>query len=224
MRTILATLSLLTLLSSPVAEAQVSVQFATPGLSIGVNVPVYPELVPVPGYPVYYDPRGNSNYFFFDGQYWVFQQDRWYQSAWYNGPWQYVAPEYVPAFVLRVPVRYYHQPPAYFRGWRQDAPPRWGEHWGRDWDHRRAGWDRWDRRYAPPPAPLPRYQRQYAGDRYPHVREQQYAIRAEHEHGNGRGNGNGHGNGNGNGRGNEHGHGEHGHGDREHDGRQGNRR
>ena len=28
-----------------------------PGVSIGINLPLYPELVPVPGYPVYYAPR-----------------------------------------------------------------------------------------------------------------------------------------------------------------------
>ncbi|MGA7180705.1 MAG: recombinase family protein [Thiobacillaceae bacterium] len=38
-------------------------------------------------------------------------------------------------------MRYYHRPPAYFRGWGYDAPPRWGEHWGRNWDQRRSGWD-----------------------------------------------------------------------------------
>ena len=72
-----------------------------------------------------------------------------------------VGPEYVPLYVLRVPVRYYRQPPGYFRSWRDDAPPRWGERWGRDWEQRRPGWDRWDRSAAPAPAPLPTYQRKY---------------------------------------------------------------
>ena len=178
MRSMLVALTLLAPIAS--AQAQVSFQVQAPGLSIGLNVPTYPELVQVPGYPVYYDPRADANYFFYDGRYWVYQQDRWYSSAWYNGPWQFVAPEVVPAFVLRVPIRYYRRPPAYFRGWRADAPPRWGDHWGRGWEHRRAGWDRWDRRAVPPPAPLPIYQRQYAGDRYPHAWDRQQAIRAEH--------------------------------------------
>ena len=35
----------------------------------------------------------------------------------------------VPLFILRVPVRYYRQPPVYFREWRSNAPPGlWGEH------------------------------------------------------------------------------------------------
>jgi hypothetical protein len=161
------------------AHAQVSVGIAVPGISIGINVPVYPELVRVPGYPVYYAPRANSNYFFYDGLYWVYQGDNWYASSWYNGPWQLTGPEYVPLFVLRVPVRYYRQPPVYFRGWRADAPPRWGEHWGRDWEQRRGGWDQWDHRSVPRAAPLPVYQRRYSGDRYPHVEEQQHSIRSE---------------------------------------------
>ena len=155
------------------SSAQVSVGIALPGVSIGVNLPAYPELVPVPGYPVYYAPQVDSNYFFYDGAYWTYVQDNWYASSWYNGPWARVAPEAVPLFVLRVPVRYYRQPPAYFRGWRSDAPPRWGEHWGSSWEERRRGWDNWNRRSAPPPAPLPVYQRQYSGDRYPHVEQQQ---------------------------------------------------
>ncbi len=163
------------------AQAQVSIGIGVglPAVDIGINVPVYPELVRVPGYPVYYDPRASVNYFFYDGAYWVYQGDDWYASSWYNGPWQLVGPERVPLFVLRVPVRYYRQPPGYFRGWRADAPPRWGEHWGRDWERRRGGWDRWDRRSAPRAAPLPVYQRSYSGDRYPRAPEHQHSIRSE---------------------------------------------
>ena len=36
-----------------------------------------------------------------------------------------------------------------------------------------VGWDRWDRSAVPVPAPLPTYQRQYSGNRYPHVDQQQ---------------------------------------------------
>jgi hypothetical protein len=64
----------------------------------------------------------------------------------------------------------------YFRGWRADAPPRWGEHWGHSWEQRYTGWDKWDRSRAPAPAPLPVYQRQYSGNRYPD-RSEQIVIR-----------------------------------------------
>jgi len=111
---------------------------ASAQLSIGINVSLYPDLVRVPGYPVYYAPQLDSNFFFYDRLYWVYEQDNWYSSSWYDGPWDRVAPEFVPLFVLRVPVRYYRQPPSYFRGWGLEAPPRWGEHWGRDWERRRC--------------------------------------------------------------------------------------
>jgi len=176
---LLASWLLLAPLTSVHAQVSVGVGVAVPGVSIGINLPVYPELVRVPGYPVYYAPQASSNYFFYDGLYWVYAGDSWYASSWYNGPWYLVAPERVPLYVLRVPVRYYRAPPPYFQGWRADRPPRWGQHWGRDWEQRHRGWDRWDRRSAPRPAPLPVYQRQYVGDRYPHEPGQRHAIRAE---------------------------------------------
>jgi hypothetical protein len=168
------------------AAAQVTFGFSSGPVSIGINVPTYPQLVPVPGYPVYYAPGVNSNYFFYDGLYWVFTNDGWYQSNWYNGPWYPVDPNAVPVFLLRVPVRYYHHPPAYFRGWRADAAPRWDEHWGRGWADHHRDWNHWDRGHAPARAPLPTYQRRYAGDRYPrdeaqaaqaHAREYHYQPR-----------------------------------------------
>ncbi|MDP2368050.1 hypothetical protein [Rhodoferax sp.] len=166
-------------MTSAVAQVSVGIGISLPGVSIGINLPTYPDLVPVPGYPVYYAPQVDSNYFFYDGMYWVYQNDYWYVSSWYNGPWSLVTPQAVPVFILRIPVRYYRVPPVYFRNWRPDAPPRWGDHWGRDWDHHRRGWDRWDHRSAPPPAPLPIYQRRYFGDQYPHA-EQQPSLQGEH--------------------------------------------
>ena len=149
------------------APAQVNVS-----IGIGINVPVYPQLVPVPGYPVYYAPGLRANFFFFDGVYWVLEGDNWYMSSWYNGPWQSVAPVYVPYYVLRVPVRYYRAPPPYFRGWQPSAPPRWGQHWGPQWEQQHRGWDQWNRRAVPAPAPLPTYQRRYSGERYPRPEQQ----------------------------------------------------
>jgi hypothetical protein len=70
-------------------------------------------------------------------------------------------------------------PPAYFIGWQFDAPPRWGDHWGRDWSQRRGGWDRWDHRSIPSPAPLPSYQRNYSGDKYPKQIEHQKELRQQ---------------------------------------------
>jgi len=126
----------------------------------------------VPGSPVYYAPSVDGNFFFYDGMYWVYQNDNWYSSSWYNGPWALVDPEIVPPFILQVPVRYYRRPPPYFRGWATGAPPRWAEHWGPTWAERHQGWDKVDRAHVPPAAPVPTYQRQYSGKRYPTVQQQ----------------------------------------------------
>jgi hypothetical protein len=166
--------------SMPANAAQVSIGIGLPHINIGINFPVFPDLVVVPGYPVYYAPQVKANYFFYDGEYWVYQDDNWYESSWYNGPWVLVEPEFVPVFILRIPVRFYHHPPAYFHGWALDAPPRWGEHWGRDWKHRRSGWDKWDRKVHHNPAPLPVYQRKYSGERYPLRIEQQHELQNKH--------------------------------------------
>ncbi len=198
-------LSGLLLLATP-ASAQVSFGVSLPGLQIGINVPVYPRLIRVPGQPVYYDPQANSNYFFYDGLYWVFRDDTWYQSSWYNGPWQSTHPDNVPLYVLRVPQRYYRQPPSFFRGGPAQAAPRWGEHFGPGWQQGHDNWNRWDRRTVPAAAPLPTYQRHYAGEQYPQAADRQQAVREQHyryqpREGRGEGPGEGPGKGKGNGRG-----------------------
>lgn len=167
----------LSLCPATAAAAQISVQFGIPSMAVGINVPSYPRLALVPSSPVYYAPEENANYFFYDGLYWIFTGDNWYASSWYDGPWDLVSPYDVPSYLLLVPVRYYHSPPAYFRAWRSDAPPRWNRHWGHEWSVRRAGWDRWDARALPPPAPPPIYQRFYSGNRYPWAIGDQLSIR-----------------------------------------------
>jgi hypothetical protein len=164
------------------AVAQISVEIELQGSNLGFDQPAYPELVAVPGYPVYYAPGSASNYFFYDGMFWVFQGDTWYASSWYNGPWGVVQPGFVPFFILRVPVRYYRRPPVYFQAWQHDAPPRWGEHWGSGWERQHSGWERWDRRQVPAPAPLPVYQRQYVGDRYPQRPQQRDLRQRNYQH------------------------------------------
>ncbi len=152
--------------STSAALAQVRISIGLPAVHIDLGVRSYPTLEVVSGYPVYYAPNLRSNFFFYDGMYWVYDEDDWYTSSWYDGPWDHVDRYDVPVFVLRIPVRYYRNPPRHFHGWRADAPPRWSEHWGRDWQKRRAGWDRWNHK-SPPRAPRPDYQRNYSGDRYP---------------------------------------------------------
>jgi hypothetical protein len=144
--------------------------------NIDIELQAYPQFAAVPGYPAYYASQLDANLFFYDGMYWVYQSNNWYSSSWYNGPWWLVRPELMPVGVLQIPVRYYRQPPVFFRGWHPDAPPHWGDHWGRDWEYRRSGWDRRDRESAREPAPLPVYQRQYTRERYPQQVEQQHEL------------------------------------------------
>jgi len=109
--------------------------FAQEYYDVDVNLPSYPDMQPIPDSPVYYAPAVDSNYFYYDGQYWDFYNDGWYSSPWYNGPWYAVDPYEVPVFLLRVPVRYYHARPSFFiNTWAYDAPPHWGDHWGSSWE------------------------------------------------------------------------------------------
>ncbi len=168
----------LSLLLYPATPARAAIDVSI-GIHLGVNVPVYPRLTLIRGYPVYYAPNLHLNYFFYDGWYWVFHNDHWYASSWYNGPWHWVEPEYVPWAILRIPVRYYRRPPTYFYGWRPASPPHWNERWGRDWEKRHEGWDRRDPRSVPRPAPLPDYQRNYSGRNYPGDMQRQDRIRSD---------------------------------------------
>lgn len=175
----LASLMLACVLVAPLASAQVVMGFEAHGGRINLSIGAYPEFVPIPGYPVYYAPDLGRNYFFYDGLYWVYHHDRWYSSDWYDGPWDVVDPFDVPLFVLRIPVRYYADPPAYFGGWDADRAPHWHEYFGRDWAEAHRGWERFDRNRLPPRAPLPDYQRRFSGDRYPSGAERA-GLRGEH--------------------------------------------
>lgn len=181
MRKSLIALGILLELTAPVS-AQVSFGFGFQTDNVSISLSTYPNLVRVPGYPVYYATGLNSNYFFYDGLYWIFESDRWYSSAWYNGPWTEVDPEFIPLYLLRVPVRYYRRPPSFFMGWQANSPPRWDDHWGNQWSQQRHGWDQWNHRAMPAPAPLPSYQRKYSGERYPPPDRQQALQRQNYRH------------------------------------------
>lgn len=162
------------------ALADVSIGFGIPSLQIGINLGAFPRLMAVPGYPVYYAPYLNMNYFFYDGLFWVYTDGRWYTSNWYNGPWDYVAPSNVPVFILRLPIRYYRRPPRTFQSWPSDRPPHWGLIWGREWERQRRGWN--ERRHEPSPhrAPIPLYQRRFPQNRYPRSQSQRRELEQRH--------------------------------------------
>ena len=176
MRQLIIALTLLSGATVPaLAQVSVGVGIGAPNVNLAIHFGAYPQFQPVPGYPVYYAPQVDANYFFYDGMYWVFQNDNWYASSWYNGPWSLVSPMAVPVYILQVPVRYYREPPPYFRGWNIETPPRWNEHYGRQWASQRANWDRVNRTSVPASAPLPSYQQQYFGKSYP-TPEQQRSL------------------------------------------------
>jgi len=158
------------------ASASVSISIGAPSVDIGIHFGALPVLTVVPGTPIYYAPSADANFFFYDGMYWVFQNELWYASSWYNGPWALVDPEIVPVYLLRVPVRYYRRPPAFFHGWARNAAPHWGEHYGHDWEEHHVAWSQVDKSHIPHPAPIPTYQRKYKGDKYPSAVEQQRAL------------------------------------------------
>jgi hypothetical protein len=145
---------------------------------IDVDLPQYPEMVPVPDSPVYYSPSVDSNYFFYDGLYWDYYNDGWYASPWYNGPWSYVDPLYIPTYVLWVPIRYYHRHPGYWGGWNTNGPPHWAQHWGNNWQAQHNDYYRGSQR-GNARAPLPDYQRTYSRANYPRAVQQQSALHSQ---------------------------------------------
>ncbi len=117
------------LLAAP-ASAQVQV-------NLGFSFPAPPQLVVVPEVQaVQYVPTASANVFFYGGQYWAFANGNWYSSGGYNGPWVFVAPEYIPQPLLIVPVTYYHRRPSNWRGWHPGLPPQWANNYGHSWNGR----------------------------------------------------------------------------------------
>ena len=77
------------------------------------------------------------------------------------------------------PVRCYRHPPSYFHGRGANAPPRWCEHWGQGWEAKHGGWERVAHAPVQRDAPVPTYQRQYTGKRYP-APQQQAVLHSQH--------------------------------------------
>ncbi len=92
-------------------------------LSISIGTP--PELMVVPGTPVYYAPALPNNYFVYGGRYYVFQNGGWFYAPAYDGPWTIISVKKVPKPVLAVPVEYYKVPPGH---WKKGGPPPWAGH------------------------------------------------------------------------------------------------
>ena len=104
------------------------------------------------------------------------------REPWYNGPWAWWMPEFVPVYMLRVPVRYYRSAPGVFL--RAGAPirHRTGASTGapRGHEHRCRLGPMESRLGRPRPAPLPVYQRQYSGNDI--QIEEQYVLQSRNYH------------------------------------------
>ena len=92
------------------------------GVNVGVPLPPPPivvagppQLVVVPGSPVFYAPSLSVNFFAYGGRYYTFHEGAWFWARSHRGPWVFVAPERVPRPVLAVPVAYYKVPPGHMK-------------------------------------------------------------------------------------------------------------
>jgi hypothetical protein len=132
-------IALVAALVPSVTQAQVQVH-----VDLGFHLPAPPKLVVVPQVPtVRYVSVATTpgNLFYYGGQYWAFAYQGWYVSSGYNGPWVYVAPQFVPRQVLLVPVEYYHVPPGHWKKWERNRAPHWRQDWGPEWADKRQ-WKR----------------------------------------------------------------------------------
>ena len=92
---------------------------------VSINIQVQPQLVPVPGLPVYYAPALPHNYFSYGAQYYLFSGGVWYVAPTFRGPWTFLPLASVPPPLLSVPVEFYRAP---LRGWHRGGPPPWTRH------------------------------------------------------------------------------------------------
>ncbi len=85
-----------------------------------------PQLVVVPGTPVYYAPSLSVNFFAYGGRYYTHHNSAWFMATTYSDPWTFIAVERVPQPVLAVPVAYYKVPPGHMK--KGGGPPPWAGH------------------------------------------------------------------------------------------------
>lgn len=88
------------------------------GINVGTPAPppvivAPPQLVVVPGTPVYFVPSAAFNVFVFGGKYYSFHNGVWFLASGHKGPWKVIALESVPQPVRGVPISYYKIPPGH---------------------------------------------------------------------------------------------------------------
>src|SRR5262245_45890539 len=104
---------LLHVMPGQAAEVNVGINIGIPAPPPPVVIATPPQVVLVPGSPVYYAPAVGFNLFVYSGRYYRFHDGHWFIAASHGGPWTFVAPGKVPRPVLAVPVGYYKIPPGH---------------------------------------------------------------------------------------------------------------
>lgn len=123
---------------------------ASAGVSVNINIgpppivlPAPPEMVMVPGSPVFFVPSLDFDVFFYGGYWWSPRGDRWYRSRAYNGPWQTINRRYIPRPVIRVPgdyrAIYEREPRIPYGQWKKERRQRENME-RREWKEGHDGW------------------------------------------------------------------------------------
>ncbi len=82
-------------------------------------ITVQPQVVAVPGSPVYTAPQVDFNVFLFGGKYWSHHNDVWFVAPRPGARWTRVAVAAVPHEVRAVPVTYYKVKPKHGKGMKE---------------------------------------------------------------------------------------------------------
>ncbi len=114
----------------PALADSLSIGVQTDSLNLGINIGRPPQVVVVPGTPVYQAPSVPYNYFVYHDHYYLFHEGMWLSAVHYNGPWTVIALERVPQPILTVPVNYYKVPPGHWK--EKHGPPPWAQANGHD--------------------------------------------------------------------------------------------
>jgi hypothetical protein len=84
------------------AEVNVNINIGPPPIVVAEP----PEVVMIPGSPVFFVPIPDIDVFFYNGYWWSPRGSHWYRARAYKGPWRVVNQRYIPAPVFRVPKNY----------------------------------------------------------------------------------------------------------------------
>jgi hypothetical protein len=108
--------------SATASDVKINIGLGVPAVPPPIVLTTPPQLVVVPGTPVYYAPDVSANLFFYKGRYYTVANGVWLMALAYNAPWAVIQIGKVPPPVLAVPVEYYKIPPGHLK---KQGPPPW---------------------------------------------------------------------------------------------------